>query len=180
MGLAVGFPQESISWEFGIVLSRLSVQSLQLPCRTKKHLHKNFFEEELITDEGLKDCLSLRTLYTYTSEIPVAAHATGTLLGDSNIFIDLCLCVSVCIVWCVCFCSLCVVCVFVCVCLDHVWLSLFILKLCISVILGNFVFVIWVLIYTNLCVCVCVCVCVIVHKCSCVCLQRSNLMRNTL
>ena len=50
------------------------------------------------------------------------------------------------------------VCVFVCVCLDHVWLSLFILKLCISVILGNFVFVIWVLVYTNVCVCVCVCV----------------------
>lgn len=123
---------------------------------------KKVSEEELITDEGLKDCLSLRTLYTYTLEVLVGAHATGNVLGDSNIFIDLCLCVSVCIVWCVCFCSLCVVCVFVCVCLDHVWLSLFILKLCISVILGNFVFVIWVLVYTN------VCVCVNVHKCSCV------------
>ena len=78
---------------------------------------KKVSEEELITDEGLKDCLSLRTLYTYTSEVPVAAHATGTLLGDSNIFIDLCLCVSVCVlcpvyvfvsfVWCVCL-SVCV------------------------------------------------------------------------
>ena len=51
------------------------------------------------------------------------------------------------------------VCVFVCLCFDHLCLSLFILKLCISVILGNFVFVIWVLVYTNVCVCVCVCVC---------------------
>ena len=58
---------------------------------------KKVSEEELITDEGHKDCLSLRTLYSYTSEVPVAAHATGNVLGDSNIFIDLCLCVSLCV-----------------------------------------------------------------------------------
>ena len=78
---------------------------------------KKVSEEALITDEGLKDCLSLRTLHTYTSEVLVGAHATGNVLGDSNIFIDLCLCVSVCVlcpvyvcvsfVWCVCL-SVCV------------------------------------------------------------------------
>ena len=78
---------------------------------------KKVSEEELITDEGLKDYLSLRTLHTYTSEVLVGAHATGNVLGDSNIFIDLSLCVSVCVlcpvyvfvsfVWCVCL-SMCV------------------------------------------------------------------------
>ena len=78
---------------------------------------KKVSEEELITDEGLKDCLSLRTLYTYTSEVLVGAHATGNVLGHSNFFIDLCLCVSLCVlcgvyvfvpcVWCVCL-SVCV------------------------------------------------------------------------
>ena len=55
----------------------------------------------------------------------------------------------------------CVSCVYVCVCLDHLWLSMFILNLCVCEILGNFV--ICVLVYTNMCVCVCVCV--IVNKC---------------
>ena len=78
---------------------------------------KKVSEEELITDEGHKDCLSLRTLHTYTSEVLVGAHATGNVLGDSNIFIDLCLCISMCVlcgvyvfvpcVWCVCL-SVCV------------------------------------------------------------------------
>ena len=78
---------------------------------------KKVSEEELITDEGLKDYLSLRTLHTYTSEVLVGAHATGNVLGDSNISIDLSLCVSVCVlcpvyvfvsfVWCVCL-SVCV------------------------------------------------------------------------
>ena len=78
---------------------------------------KKVSEKELITDEGLKDCLSLRTLYTYTLEVLVGANATGNVLGDSNIFIDLSLCVSVCVlcpvyvfvsfVWCVCL-SMCV------------------------------------------------------------------------
>ena len=77
---------------------------------------KKVSEEELITDEGRKDCLSLRTLYTYTSEVLVGAHATGNVLGDSNIFIDLSLCVSVCVRVCLClFASVCV-CVLMCLC----------------------------------------------------------------